>query len=563
MKIFNDRADSEIIGLVIILAITILGIGIITLFGLPALNGMQDIANIKNVEQAFTVLDSRASRTALGEASMQVTELSLGGGTLSVESNSSNGYILVELKNGSGVISNLPNITMGKIVYRLGDREVSYEGGGVWSKTSSGSVMLSPPEFHYNGITLTIPVINISGNYSIGGKGKVSLNIGKVGEGTHIVYPTASGQNINPLPDNVTDVKITIKSEYYDAWADYFESASMVSVSSYPNEKKVVVRLETPPIFTNFTYGALASDSIRLTKGTIDSYNSSLGDYITTQNENGSIRANEEIIIEKFGLVKGSALSSEKIKCGTQCGKITWDAVSPFIEDGIQVLSGIKIIEPVERLTLKDSTSTVKNKINEYKISNDNLNPSSGGCIAGNILTSSDCTISSGNYYLTKFELATGQHLTFNTTPGEIEIAVNSTVSALLNQGSNITIIGNNPVKLYLEKSMKIDQNAEVNRGNDEKSSLFQVVSSYNSDDAVDFRNNCFFIGFVYAPNSEFHLKNNANVYGALIGEEFEIDNNMVFHYDQALQNINMDLGTGTTVLYLHLTRNDIGVNIS
>ena len=82
MKLFNsERAEAEVIGHVIILSITILGIGMITLFGVPAIYNLEDMANSKNVEQAFTVLDSRASRVTLGDSPLQITNIELGGGT--------------------------------------------------------------------------------------------------------------------------------------------------------------------------------------------------------------------------------------------------------------------------------------------------------------------------------------------------------------------------------------------------------------------------------------------------------------------------------------------------
>jgi len=48
-----------------------------------------------------------------------------------------------------------------------------------WSKYAEGSVMLSPPEFNFNGVTITLPVANISGKSSISGKGTASLRLEK------------------------------------------------------------------------------------------------------------------------------------------------------------------------------------------------------------------------------------------------------------------------------------------------------------------------------------------------------------------------------------------------
>lgn len=241
MKLFNsERAEAEVIGHVIILSITILGISMITLFGVPAIYNLEDMANSKNVEQAFTVLDSRASRVTLGDSPLQITNFELGGGTLTVEPNSSKntGYIFV---NSSDFNFTIP---MGRIKYTLGDRIVSYEGGGVWAQyAGGGTVMLSPPEFHYNGWTLTLPVINVSGNASVAGKGTTVISIKKME--TIIKYPNASAGRMNPVNGtNNGIVNVNITSDYYKSWADYARTLSYTNVSVNDENKTAIIILE-------------------------------------------------------------------------------------------------------------------------------------------------------------------------------------------------------------------------------------------------------------------------------------------------------------------------------
>ncbi len=229
--LISEGAEAEVIGHVIILSITILGIGMITLFGLPAIYTLEDMANSKNVEQAFTVLDSRASRVTLGDSPLQITNIELGGGTLTVEPNSS--------KNPSYMVINSSDfnftIPMGKIRYSLGDRTVAYEGGGVWAQyPGGGTVMLSPPEFHYNGWTLTLPVINVSGNMSVGGKGTAVVSIKK--NVIIIQYPNASfTKRINPVNTSDGKLYIYIRSDFYKAWADYAKSLGYTKVNTDSN----------------------------------------------------------------------------------------------------------------------------------------------------------------------------------------------------------------------------------------------------------------------------------------------------------------------------------------
>ncbi len=223
-----EEAVSDVVSQVIILGITVIGVGMITLYGVPEIFELQDMANLKNIEQTFTILDSRASMAILGGSPLQITNVNLGGGAIMVEPNSSASRSFITINSSNFSIT----IPMGKIKYQLGDRIIAYEGGGLWSKYPSGSVMLSPPEFYYDGITLTLPVINISGNASVGGKGTAIVSIKKTA--TIVQYPNKSIANrTNPINYNIAGkVYVNITSDYfYDAWYNYARTLPYAKVN--------------------------------------------------------------------------------------------------------------------------------------------------------------------------------------------------------------------------------------------------------------------------------------------------------------------------------------------
>ncbi|MFA4935363.1 MAG: hypothetical protein WC568_05960 [Candidatus Methanoperedens sp.] len=245
MKLLScEKAEAELVGHIIILGITVLGISMIALYGVPAIYSLEDMANVKNVEQAFAILDSRASRAILGDSPLQITSINLGGGSLTVEPNSSTSksYIVVN--------SDIFNFTipMGKVKYQLGDRIVAYEGGGVWSKyPSGGSVMLSRPEFNFNGVTLTLPVFNISGSTSVGGRGTAAVSFKK--PAMQVLFPNTSNAGwagrTNPVNyTQVGKVNVTIKSDFYDAWANHIETAVKSAKVVYSDPKNFTTRIE-------------------------------------------------------------------------------------------------------------------------------------------------------------------------------------------------------------------------------------------------------------------------------------------------------------------------------
>jgi hypothetical protein len=565
----SEKADTEGIDTIILISITIIGIGLITLVGVPSIFKMQEMANLRNAEQAFTVLDSHTSRVSLGESRVQNTDINLGGGSISVVPNSSErSYVLVELKEGISTVSSI-SLDMGKIVYRLGDRELGYEGGGVWSKYLSGSVMVSPPEVHYNGMTLTLPVVNVSGKSSYGGKGRVSMSAERIRD-IKIIYPTRD--LTNPISQNVSQVVITIYSSYYDAWADFFRGITYAKVSSNASEKKVTLILETPPVFTNFSYGALASTYIEFwNTAIIHSYNSSIGNHTVSKSGNGSIRANDRINLKNPQVtVNGSALSGGSIDGK---GTITKDAYGSPIESTINVNPSRKY-PAVERIIPGNSINLVQGKINEYIVNNNDS--SSGGCLSGSgntILNSNNwgsttCTISSGNYYLTEFTLTdtNNKNLVFDTSSGEINIGVSIPAGDVIWKKANISVRGDEPVKIWLDGGIDAgsgSDNVQINRyGNtNDTSSRFQVVSSSYRD--IKFQQSAEYCGFVYAPRAHIYVEQKAKIFGALVGEVFSVDNCQEIYFDEALQNLNTELGEGVTIMYMHITQNDIGVSFN
>lgn len=552
--IFCDKADVEAVGTLILISITIIGIGLITLVGVPSIFKMQEMANVRNAEQAFTVLDSHTSRVSLGESQVQKTDINLGGGVLSVVPNSSEkSYVLIELKNGTS-IQNSISLDMGKIVYRLGDRELGYEGGGVWSKYPSGSVMVSPPEVHYNGMTLTLPVVNVSGKYAIGGKGKASISVQRNSD-IKIIYPTKDWTN--PISLDVDRIVITIYSSYYDAWEDFFKSMTFAQVSSNDSEKKVTVTLETPPVFTNFSYGALASNSVILeNKAEFDSYNSSLGSYASTKSENGSIRANNKLDIQGIQTkVYGSAMSGNTIMGRGEATKYVY-GTPPY--DNVQAGLGFK--PAVEKMSIGNTANLVYRKTEEYKVNNNN---SDNLCItASTILDGSglSCTIFSQNYYLTKFDLRNNYELTFDTTAGPIKIAVSGNIDI---KQANVYVKGTYPVTIYLNGGMDINTNSYINYYDNpnQNSSVFQVISSSSSPISFS-QGTTKFVGFVYAPFAPIYVRNGAEVWGAMVGQTFLVEQSQEVHFDEALSNLNMDFIEGVIIMYLHIAQNDIGVTI-
>jgi hypothetical protein len=273
----NERAVSSVIGISIILTITLLSIGLMLLYTAPLLSNTQDMAKAQKVEQAFTVFDSRTSKSSLGESPLQVTSVSLMGENVAVHGNddayNESGIQIIFLSLNStwynsfyqqsgtwGAWKNYENeadfagfnASMGKVRYYSGDRVIAYEGGGVWSRyPSGGTVMISPPEFHYNGETLTLPIMKVIGDDSIGGKANVNFNV-RSSNTPVVLYPNTSMNTNFTNPLNCNKILIYINSEFYDGWAEYAETLTSTTAILDHNNKTAIIEMDTRPEMGTF-----------------------------------------------------------------------------------------------------------------------------------------------------------------------------------------------------------------------------------------------------------------------------------------------------------------------
>ncbi|TGC07306.1 DUF7289 family protein [Methanolobus halotolerans] len=273
----NDTAVSSVIGISIILVISLLSIGLLLLYTAPLISETQNMAKAQKIEQAFTVFDSRVSKSSLGESPLQTTGLSLMGENVEVHGtqdsyNESSIMIVLLSSNSSWYSSFYPqrgvwnawknyegetdfagfNASMGKVRYYSGDRVIAYEGGGVWSRyPSGGTVMISPPEFHYNGETLTLPVMKVNGNDSTGGSSNVNINVGSSNVPV-LLYPNTSMNANFTNPLNCNKILIYINSEFYDGWAEYAETLTSTTATLDHENQTAIIEMDTRPEMGTF-----------------------------------------------------------------------------------------------------------------------------------------------------------------------------------------------------------------------------------------------------------------------------------------------------------------------
>ncbi|MEF8914044.1 DUF7289 family protein [Natronomonas sp.] len=246
-----SRGQSEVIGVVLLFGLTILSISLIVAVGGASIGSIQHSAEFSSAEQSMTQLGAKSSLVALGESDSQRVELPNGEGSTTV--NSTAGTMEIRIINKTGTVDKR-TIELGAITYDQDGNTVAYQGGGVWKRTNGGSTMVSPPEFHYRGETLTLPLVNVTNDAVVSEGATVE------GLDTTQVYPNAHQQN----PNENSKVNVTVHSEYYEAWAEYFESRTDATATVDHDNRTATATLVPPPTPINIDSGVVGAGNLTL-----------------------------------------------------------------------------------------------------------------------------------------------------------------------------------------------------------------------------------------------------------------------------------------------------------
>jgi hypothetical protein len=245
------RAQSGPVGFLLIFAIVIAGTTVLVALGSGAITGTQEELGSNNAENALTQLDSQAALVALDNSERQRVNLgAASAGDYRVDGDA--GRMTLSFDSG-GTTTELFETSMGAVRYDGGDGSaVIYQGGGVWrTSRGGGSVMVSPPEFHYRDETLTMPLVIARGNQTMSNRASVShFN-------TTQYYPNQSIDTsyVNPL--ETRNLKVTVQSAAYQGWGAYFEERTEGTVTyDHPNNE---VTIELIPPFDETFDNAVAT----------------------------------------------------------------------------------------------------------------------------------------------------------------------------------------------------------------------------------------------------------------------------------------------------------------
>lgn len=581
----DDRSTSEVVAIALLFGIVMISVATIVLVAGAQLDGSQETAEALQAERSLTQLDSAAERVATGSTSSQTIDLGLKGNRGTLDTDPDRGRITVESIDSldNGTRTEVMNSSLGTVSYENGDTTVAYQGGGVWRSDGAGSVMISPPEISFTGKTLTMHVIESERSGSVHSEVQLSRS-----GASKQRYPNAAAGLDNKVDSAL--IEITIRSQYYQAWGQFFEDRTNTVVQYNDGAEEVAVLFLTLPVDYSPEAGVVATSGpgeIRIegSGSYIDSYNSANGTYGETRNGEGKVRSAGEISMFGGSRIEGDAEADDDIRVESGNAQIDGDALSGqqvYEHDDDSVTgevrnntAGVAAVPPIDGL--------VDKRVNELEGDNDNN--------ATAVVTDSEVDLSESNelgpgeYYLENVELE-DETLVLNATDGNITLAVENWVKLYGNKESgHIRVEGDGKVRVFVGSEAK----TEVNPPSEGKTELHFYVERNGSVRTVgtprqrstqfvvfgpsDFQGSLagssskspIVTAVVIAPagpegEGTFQFKH-AELYGAVMTGSLTLGKPSAIHFDEAIIGERIPLSpTVPRLEYLYVTEHEIAV---
>jgi len=471
----QSRGQAETLGIVLVFAILISGTVIVVAIGSTAISDTEGQLADERAEKAMTQFSSKAGLVALQEADSQQVDFATEQGEQYTVVDDTGWMNITWTNRTTGYSEPVMNMTLGAVVFEGENTRLAYQGGGVFRATDAGGQMISPPEFHFREGTLTLPAVNVTGGPALGDSATIT------GSAVEREFPTGIDNSTNPLDNHI--VTVTVKSEYYRGWGQYFEERTDGEVEYDDAAETATLVMVTPIELTEITaassslsasgeFQVKGASAMSCSGGGIDdkiytdSYNSTKsGDYCDQlsggdTNNNGDLIYGGDINFETGA--GGSGFCGEVVSGGTVstqggggspsgCGDGT--SGQPMVFGNINytdtcnqcddaIVSGYGSENKIDKVGTASAVNWfVNNSVAEIddSVPASNRNP-----------TLTDGTeLDEPEYYFDNMEIDPGDRIELNTTDTNIDIAVRDYIE--LGDGAELNVTGDGIVRIFVD----------------------------------------------------------------------------------------------------------------
>lgn len=222
----ENRGESEIIGVLLILFIMMLTISSILSYSTPLLDNMQSGIVMRNSIPQMVQLRDQTLLVTSGIIHSSSMMFSSSKGSLGMDSNTFDIRIDV-----SGVPAYQKSAILRNIEFTHYESRIAVENGGVWKDSPGGAtIMVEPPKIRTSGGNVTIALIEFQGKSSAAGSGLITTEFKLKSKTT---YKFENGGYIS----------IKIDSNYQDGWMRYLqhEGFNVVSNTADMNFERLIL----------------------------------------------------------------------------------------------------------------------------------------------------------------------------------------------------------------------------------------------------------------------------------------------------------------------------------
>ncbi|MGM0605514.1 MAG: DUF7289 family protein [Halobacteriota archaeon] len=234
----DDRAITELVSYVLIFALVISTVATVSIVGFDSLSNRQEAEQITNVERSFDVLSDNLRDVERHGDRSRATEIRISEGELLVGD-----PIRITVgeydSSADAFTANNQTFLTRPIVYRTGDRTVTYEAGAVFRSDGEHGLQTREPNVTNGTDAVTLSFLSL---YLGGGSRAVS------GPTTALVVAEASPRPapIYRFESEAHDVGIEIQSPRADEWESGLEAYGFDTAST--GDESVVLVVESRSI---------------------------------------------------------------------------------------------------------------------------------------------------------------------------------------------------------------------------------------------------------------------------------------------------------------------------
>ena len=559
----SARGQSELIGTVLILGMSLLVISTVVAVGGTLVTDRQADADLRSAETAFTNFASKAVLVSSGESDGRTVTLpSDSRAETSVDPDQ--GRLIIELRDEAGttVEDTLIEKPLGGVTYRRGGDAVVYEGGGVWRQEGDHTRMVSPPPVHYRGTTFTMPVPTIDAGDARGGQARIS----SAGPRER-VYPDPSNESRqNPL--SAATVDVTVESDYYEAWGRFFESRTGGSVSYDHGNDSVTLRLATddPDRQLRDAVSGTSTGTFEISgaggSAFTDGYNSTKGPYENSSNEQGRVATAGDIRLRGGAEVFGDVDAGGTVDVGGGSAIFGNASYTDSLElSGNAEVTGWKAANasviparPIDGLVDAERSSLASDN------DNDDSEIIDGNQFVEGNEGSDNLTLTAGRYSLDRMNLD-GRTLRIDVSDGDVRLGVNGNLALA---GENVEVVGDGgDARLYVSRDIRLTSGTAVDIDGDVSPRLWV----YGTRDATVEVSGSEFTGVIYAPSDAsgsgtVDVDSGGTIKGAVVGGRTTLQAGGTVHFDTSLAGTDPLHGADVPqVTFLHISTSPISID--